>query len=133
MTRILDYIKNYGKDPRYLPHMTTCPQCPSTVHYPLKYSTPHHLVHQQNFITTYTLSDLMIYIKEGQLHTRLYIKPTHRHMYLNYTSEHPPSLKRSIFIHNFLRTPKSILIHNIYWKQKYTYISISYGEINHMM
>ena len=40
--------------------------------------------------------DLTIYIKQSRLHTRLYTKPTDRYMYLNYFSEHPMSLKKSI-------------------------------------
>ena len=40
--------------------------------------------------------DLTIYIRNSQLHT------TDRHMYLNYFSEHPMSLKRSIPYSQFL-------------------------------
>ena len=39
--------------------------------------------------------DLMIYVKEGQLHSRLYTRPTDRHIYLNYHSKHQCSLKES--------------------------------------
>ena len=57
----------------------------------------------------YTLSheisflDLTIYIKQSQLHTKLYTKTTDWHMYLNYFSEHPTSLKKCIPYSQFLR------------------------------
>ena len=47
--------------------------------------------------------DLIIYIMGNKLYTRLHTKPTDRHMYLNYNSEHPMSLKRSIPYSQFLR------------------------------
>ena len=47
--------------------------------------------------------DLIIYIKESKLYTRLHTKTTDRHMYLNYYSQHPMSLKRSIPYSQFLR------------------------------
>ena len=47
--------------------------------------------------------DLTIYIQHSQLHTRLYTKPTDRHKYLNYSSEHPISLKISIPYSQFWR------------------------------
>ena len=47
--------------------------------------------------------DLTIYITECELYTRLHIKTTDRHMNLNYFSEHPMSLKRSIPHSQFLR------------------------------
>ena len=50
-----------------------------------------------------TFLDLTIYIQQSQLHTRLYTKPTDRHMYLNYSSEHPISLKKPIPYSQFLR------------------------------
>ena len=50
--------------------------------------------------------DLSIYLNESTLHTRLYTKPTDRHMYLNYFSEHPMSLKKSIPHSQFLRLKK---------------------------
>ena len=40
------------------------------------------------------------------IHTRLYTKPKDRHMYLNYSSEHPMSLKKSIPYSQFLRLKK---------------------------
>ena len=46
--------------------------------------------------------DLTIYIRDFKLYTRLYAKTTDRHMYLNYFSEHPMSLKRSIPYSQFL-------------------------------
>ena len=53
--------------------------------------------------TEISFLDLTIYIKQSQLHTRLYTKTTDRHMYLNYFSEHPMSLKKSIPYSQFLR------------------------------
>ena len=50
--------------------------------------------------------DLSIYINQSTLHTKLYTKPTDRHMYLNYFSEHPMSLKKSIPYSQFLRLKK---------------------------
>ena len=47
--------------------------------------------------------DLIMYIKGNKLYTTLYTKTTNRHMYLNYYSEHPISLKRSIPYSQFLR------------------------------
>ena len=47
--------------------------------------------------------DLVIYIKGNRLYIRLHTKTTDRHMYLNYYSEHPMSLKRSIPYSQFLR------------------------------
>ena len=45
----------------------------------------------------------MIYINGGKLSTELYTKPTDRHMYLNYHSEHPPILRKAITYFQFLR------------------------------
>ena len=58
--------------------------------------------------TEISFLDLTIYIykKQSALHTRLYTKPTDRHMYLNYLSEHPVSLKKSIPYSQFLRLKK---------------------------
>ena len=47
--------------------------------------------------------DLTIYITDDKLCTRLYTKDTDRHMYLNFHSEHPLNLKRSIPYSQFLR------------------------------
>ena len=47
--------------------------------------------------------DLIIYIRDDKLHTRLHIKSTDRHMYLNFYSEHPMNMKRSIPFSQFLR------------------------------
>ena len=47
--------------------------------------------------------DLITYIKGNKLYTRLHTKSTDRHMYLNFNSEHPMSLKRSIPYSQFLR------------------------------
>ena len=43
--------------------------------------------------TEISFLDLTIYVKDCKLYTRLYTKTTDRHMYLNYSSEHPMSLK----------------------------------------
>ena len=66
--------------------------------------------------------DLTIYIKGNKLYTRLHTKTTDRHMYLNYNSDHPMSLKRSIPYSQFLRLKR---IHSepiIYWRPRYTHI-----------
>ena len=47
--------------------------------------------------------DLTIYIIDDKLCTRLYTKSTDRHVYLNFNSEHPMNLKRSIPYSQFLR------------------------------
>ena len=47
--------------------------------------------------------DLIIYSRDNKLHTRLYTKSTDRHMHLNFHSEHPMNLKRSIPYSQFLR------------------------------
>ena len=47
--------------------------------------------------------DPTIYIEGNKLYTRLYTKDTNRHMYLNYNSEHPMGLKRSIPYSQFFR------------------------------
>ena len=47
--------------------------------------------------------DLIIYSIDDKLYTRLYTKSTDRHMYLNFHSEHPMNLKRSIPYSQFLR------------------------------
>ena len=53
--------------------------------------------------TEISFLDLTIYIKNSHLHARLYMKTTDRHMFLNYSSEHPMNLKRSIPYSQFLR------------------------------
>ena len=47
--------------------------------------------------------DLIIYIKDNKLYTRLHTKNTDSHMYLNFNSEHCMSLKRSIPYSQFPR------------------------------
>ena len=56
--------------------------------------------------TQISFLDLSIYINGSTLHTRLHTKLTDRHMYLNYFSEHPMSLKKSITYSQFLRLKK---------------------------
>ena len=46
--------------------------------------------------------DLIIYNIDNNLHTRLYTKSTDRCMYLNFHSEHPMNLQRSIPYSQFL-------------------------------
>ena len=53
--------------------------------------------------TEVSFLDLKIYIRGDKLHTRLHTKSTDRHMYLNFHSEHPMSLKRSTPYSQFLR------------------------------
>ena len=47
--------------------------------------------------------DITVYSIDDKLYTRLYTKSTDRHMYLNFNSEHPMNLKRSIPYSQFLR------------------------------
>ena len=47
--------------------------------------------------------DLTIYISYPHIHTRIYTKSTDRHMYLDYSSEHPITLKNSVPYSQFLR------------------------------
>ena len=56
--------------------------------------------------TKISFLDLTIYIEQSKLHTRLYTKPADGHMYLNYFSEHPMSLKKSRPYSQFLRLKK---------------------------
>ena len=53
--------------------------------------------------TEISFLDLTIYIQQSELHTKLYTKTTDRHMYMNYFSEHPMYLKKSIPYSQFLR------------------------------
>ena len=73
--------------------------------------------------TEISFLDLIIYIRDDKLHTRLHTKCTDRHMYLNFYSEHPMNLKRSIPYSQFLRlrrihSESHYLIHaqiQLYW------------------
>ena len=75
--------------------------------------------------------DSIIDIMNSQLHTRLYTKPSDRHMYLNYSSEYPMSLKRSIPYSQFLRLKR---IHSepqhLLESQIHMHLFLS-GEISH--
>ena len=71
----------------------------NTVHPPIKFTS-------DISETRISFLDLTIYIEQSKLHTRLYTKSTDRHMYLNYFSEHPMSLKKSIPYSQFLRLKK---------------------------
>ena len=53
--------------------------------------------------------DLIIYTTEEKMCTRLYTKDTDRHMYLNFHSDHPLNLKRSIPYSQFLRLQENPL------------------------
>ena len=53
--------------------------------------------------TEISFLDLIKYTKDDKLYTRLHTKSTDRHMYLNFHSEHPMNLKRSIPYSQFLR------------------------------
>ena len=68
----------------------------NTVHPTIKFTSD--ISHTEIFFL-----DLTIYISNFKLYTRLYTKTTDRHMYLNYSSEHPMSLKRSIPYSQLLR------------------------------
>ena len=52
--------------------------------------------------TEISFLDLIIYIRDDKLYTRLHTKSTDRHMYLIFYSEHPMNLKRSIPYFQFL-------------------------------
>ena len=92
------------------------------IHRSLKYSAS-LLSSLVTFLTQkISFLDITIYIQESQLHTRLYTKTTDRHMYLNYFSEHPMSLKKSIPCSQFLRLKEYTLNLNICWRIKYIYI-----------
>ena len=53
--------------------------------------------------TEIAFQDCIIYIKGNKLYTKLHTKNTDRHMYLNFNSEQPISLKRSIPHSQFLK------------------------------
>ena len=79
----------------------------------LKFINQSNTVHSTITFTSYispteiSFLDLIIYIKGSKLYTRLYTKTTDRYMYLNYYSEHPMSLRRSIPCSQFLRLKKN--------------------------
>ena len=75
----------------------------STVHHPIIKFTSDISDTEISFL------DLTIYIQQSQLHTKLYTKNKDRHMYLNYSSEHPISLKKSI---PYLQFPRLKRIHS---------------------
>ena len=72
------------------------------------------------------LLDLTIYIRGCKLYTRLHTKTTDRQMYLNYPSEHPMSLKRSIPYSQFLRLKR------IHWAPLFIGGTITYVLIFHL-
>ena len=76
--------------------------------------------------------DLIIYVKEDQLHTRCYTKPPDRHMYLKYLSEHSCNLKRSTLSSQFVRLRKfHSESQHLLEAQIHIYFT-SYGRINHL-
>ena len=83
--------------------------------------------------TEISFLDLTVYIKRCKLYTRLHTKTTARHMYLNYFSEHPMSLKRSIPYSQFLRLKRINSDPSIYWRHKYICICSSFGGDTPMM
>ena len=62
--------------------------------------------------------DLIINTTGSKLYTRLHTKTTDRHMYLNFRSEHPLSLKKPISYSQFLRLKGIHTEPNIYWRHK---------------
>ena len=63
------------------------------VHKSLAYSTFCHKFTKEISPTDIPFLDLIIYIRGRKLYTILHTKTTDRHMYLNFSSEHPMSLK----------------------------------------
>lgn len=76
-------------------------QCHPTIKFEAKYS-----LESVNFL------DTVVFIKEGQLHTKTYIKPTDKKLYLHFNSAHP----RHIF-------------HSIPYSQALRYIRINSDEL----
>ena len=68
----------------------------SKVHKSFEYSTFYHKIHKRNLPAEIPFLDLIIYIRGSKLYTRLHTKTTERHVYLNFSFEHPMSLKKSI-------------------------------------
>ena len=67
----------------------------NTVHSTIKFT--------QEISPTEIFLDLILYTKYSRLYTRLHTKTTDRHMYLNFCSEHPMSLKNSKPYSQYLR------------------------------
>ena len=93
----------------HCPHMATWNGFTLEIHKPLKYSTFHYKIYKGNSPIEIPFLDLIIYIKGSKLYTRLHTKATDSHMYLNFCSEHPMSLKNSIPYSQYLRLKR---IHN---------------------
>ena len=76
--------------------------------------------------------DLIIYSIDVKLYTKLHTKSTDRHMYLNFHSEHPMNLKRSIPYSQFLRL-KSIhyVSHYLIQAQIQLYLYLIWREYPH--
>ena len=73
------------------------------IHKPLKHCTFYYKIYKRNVPTEIPFLDLIIYIKESRLYTRLHTKATDRHIYLNFDSEHPVILKNAVPYSQFLR------------------------------
>ena len=80
------------------------------IHRILKPCTPNYQIHKHYLPNRSIISDLIIYIRGDKLYTRLHTKSTDRHMYLNFFSEHPMNLKRSIPYCQFSQTQE-----NTFW------------------
>ena len=84
--------------PYGMSHLATWNGFTLGIHKPYHYQIyKWHLSHKISFL------DLIVYIKASKLYMRLHNKITDRCMNLNYFSEHPMSLKRSIPYSQFLR------------------------------
>ena len=73
-------------------------------------TTTHQKIYYWNLIL---FLDLMLYVKEGHIHTTVYTKLTDRHRYLNHYLEHPSSVKNCIFYSQFLRL-RNIISKSLY-------------------
>ena len=66
----------------------------------------------------------MIYIRKSKLYTRLYNKPTDRHMYFNFSSEHPMSLKKFNNLLTFSQTQENTHWVSIPARSTITHVSL---------
>ena len=76
-------------------HLATWNEFTFGVHKSFEYCTFYYIIYKRNHPLEVSFLDLTIYIKGSTLNTRLYSKTTDRHMYLNFSSEHPMSLKKN--------------------------------------
>ena len=76
--------------------------------------------------------DLTIYVTDDKLCTRLFTKSRHRHMYLNFNSEHPMNLKKSIPYSQFLRLKRiHSESHHLIQSQIHLYLYFIWREYPH--